>query len=396
MLALPLLSRRAVPNATTSTKSSARRGAPARHDSLTIGFVPMIDCAVLIAAQELGLFARHGLSVKLSREVGWATIREKLLHDELDAAHAPASMGFAIRCGLGVVPRPCLTAFVLSLNGSAITLSRELWERGVRDAATLRELIARDRGRRTYSFGAVLEFSTQHYCLRRWLRAGGIDPERDVRIPFVPSPVIHHGLLQGHLDGYCVAEPWNSIVTQVGAGWVVATASEIDHGQAEKVLLVLERFAEQRADEHLALVAALMEASVFCEHPENREELIRMLAQPRYLDVPRELLANSLIGPFDTGRSKRELDDFITYHRHGANIPDRAKGRRVFDEVRALASAQGCRALRRDVIAKIFREDLYRQAARGAGPGVVPQMLTSAVTADDPDDGASLLSAVAC
>ena len=328
----------------------------------------MIDCAILIAAQELGLFARHGLRVALSKEVGWASIRDKLLHDEVHAVHAPASMGFVIRCGLGTVPRPCLTAFVLSLNGSAITLSRELWERGVRDAATLREVIVADRGRRTYSFGAVLEFSTQNYTLRRWLRAGGIDPDRDVRIPIIPSPVIHRGLLDGHLDGYCVAEPWNSIAVQAGAGWIAATSAEIDPQQPEKVLLVLEDFAEEQPTEHLALVAALIEASVFCELPANRPELVRMLSHSRYLDVPAPLLANSLIGPLETGRESQEIDDFITYHRGGANIPDRAKGRRIFEEVRALPAAQQCRALRPDVIGRIFREDLYHRASELTGP----------------------------
>lgn len=348
-------------------KQSARRLTSRLH-SLTIGFVPMIDCAVLIAAQELGLFEKYGLRVKLSKEVGWATIREKLLHEELDAVHAPAGLSFAMRCGINMVARPCLTAFVLSLNGSAITLSKELWERGVRDAASLKTVIEADRGRRVYSFGAVMEFSTQNFNLRSWLRAGGIDPDTDVRIPIIPSPLIHRGLSDGHLDGYCVAEPWNSIVTEPGTGWVVATASQIDQGLTEKVLLVLEKFAEERSAEHLAMVAALMEASIFCELPDNRPELVRILARPEYVDVPEALLANSLIGPFHIGREAREIDDFIIFHRHGANIPDRAKGRRIYKEVRAMPAAKACRALRPDVIGRIFREDLYRAAGELVGP----------------------------
>lgn len=322
----------------------------------------MIDGAVIIAAQEMGLFAKHGICVALSRELGWATIREKILHEELDAAHAPASMAFAMRCGIGMVSRPCLTGMVLSLNGSAITLSNELWEKGVHDAESLRLLIEHDRDKRVYSFGAVMELSSQHYNLRNWLRAGGIDPDRDVRIPIVPSPLLHHGLLDGHLDGYCVAEPWNSIVTQQGAGWVVATASEIDNGMPEKVLLVLEKFAENRQAEHLAMIAALIEASVFCENPANRMELIRMLALPRYLDVPESLLKDSLIGPFHAGREDREIADFIVFHRDGANIPNREKGRRIFNEVRSMNAAKDNRALRPDVINRIFREDIYQQA----------------------------------
>ena len=368
-LAPRLLIGRHVPNAHVSRQPSKhRRSQHGLRNRLTIGFVPIIDCAVLIAAKELGLFEKHRVDVTLSREVGWATIREKLVHNELHAVHAPASMGFVIRCGIGVPSRPCLTAFVLSLNGSAITLSRELWERGVRDAASLRKVIEKDRGRRIYSLGAVLEFSTQNYNLRRWLRSGGIDPDHDVRIPIIPSPVIHHGLLDGHLDGYCVAEPWNSIAVESGAGWVVATSTEIAPAQPEKVLLVNETFAEEYPDEHLAIVAALAEASIFCELPANRPELVRMLGHSRYLDVSAAVLEKSLIGPLETGDRRLEVDDFITFHRGGANVPDRVKGRQVFDDVCAYPAARQCRALRRDVIGRIFREDLYHRALELTGP----------------------------
>jgi ABC-type nitrate/sulfonate/bicarbonate transport system substrate-binding protein len=322
----------------------------------------MIDCAVLIAAQELGLFERHGVRVELTREVGWATIREKLLHKELNAAHAPCSMAFAIRCGIGVVPQPCLTAFVLSLNGSAITLSTEMRDLGVCDAQSLKRVIDRQRGQRIFHLGAVLELSTQNYHLRHWLRSGGIDPDRDVRIPIIPSPMIHRRLLEGHLDGYCAGEPWNSIAVLQGGGFVVAHSAEIDPGMPEKILLVLEEFAETHPEEHLAIVAALMEASVFCQAPENRPELIEMLADPRYLDVPVRLLANSLIGPFDSGDGRGVPSDLITYSGNEANVPNRQKGRRIFDEISALGVASECRAFRPDVIGKIFREDLYAEA----------------------------------
>ena len=68
---------------------------------LRLGFVPLIDAAPLIMARELGLFQKYGLQVQLSREIGWATIRDKIIHGELDAAHAPAGMLVAIHSGIG-------------------------------------------------------------------------------------------------------------------------------------------------------------------------------------------------------------------------------------------------------------------------------------------------------
>jgi len=48
------------------------------------------------------------------------------------------------------------------------------------------------------------------------------------------------------------------------AGWW-QTTSEIEPNHPEKALLVLQEFAERREDEHLRLLAALIEASRFCD-----------------------------------------------------------------------------------------------------------------------------------
>src|SRR5687767_12894010 len=113
--------------------SESARGARA----LRIGFLALTDAAPFIVAQELGFFARQNLPVELHREIGWATIREKIVYGELDAAHAPAPMLWSVQLGLGCPPCDVLTALVLNLHGNAITLSRALWEAGVRDAASL-------------------------------------------------------------------------------------------------------------------------------------------------------------------------------------------------------------------------------------------------------------------
>lgn len=335
-------------------------------DSLNVGFAATIDCAVLVAAQELGLFRNYGLNVRLRREVGWATIREKLLHEELDAAAAHASMLFSIYCGIGVVRRSCLTGLLLGFNGSAITLSKELWDLGVRDAASLGELIRREKNRRTFTFGVVLELSSQNFNLRKWLRSGGIDPDRDVRTVVIPSALVYDTFGSGHLDGYCVAEPWNSAAVLDGSGWIAAATCEVEPDHPEKVLLVLQDFAEQREEEHLRMIAALIEASRFCDQPDNRGELARMLSQPQYFDVDRALLFNALVGPFELGQGRRNIKDFVVYDAGRTGAPTRAKGKWVFDVVQKTGHNGSIRALRSEIIPKVFREDIFRKAWRMA------------------------------
>jgi ABC-type nitrate/sulfonate/bicarbonate transport system substrate-binding protein len=295
--------------------------------------------------------------------VGWATIREKLFHEELDAAAAHASMLFSIYCGMGVVRRSCLSGLLLGANGSAITLSNDLWNLGARDAVSFGKIVHALKSTRTFTFGVVLELSSQNYNLRKWLLSGGVDPDRDVRIAVIPSALVYETYRAGHLDGYCVAEPWNSVAALDGNGWVAATSSEIEPEHPEKVLLVLQDFAEKRSEEHLRMIAALIEASLFCDLPEHRPELARMLAQPRYFDVDESRLLNALVGPFESGRGRRAAKDFIIYSALKAGAPTRAKGKWVFDLVRTLGAGSANPALRHDIIQKIFREDIFRKAA---------------------------------
>ena len=94
-----------------------------------IGFVALVDCAPLLVAEALGFFAKQGVEVELSREVGWATIREKILYGQLDAAHAPAGLALSLRLGLDGMSCAAIAPFVFNLHGNAITLSMDLWRR---------------------------------------------------------------------------------------------------------------------------------------------------------------------------------------------------------------------------------------------------------------------------
>jgi ABC-type nitrate/sulfonate/bicarbonate transport system substrate-binding protein len=89
------------------------------------------------------------------RELGWATVRDKIIYGELEASHALAAMPMAATLGLGPIPCDCLTGLVLNLHGNAITLSNALWQRGVRDGHTLREEIKRTRREKVLTFGVV-------------------------------------------------------------------------------------------------------------------------------------------------------------------------------------------------------------------------------------------------
>jgi ABC-type nitrate/sulfonate/bicarbonate transport system substrate-binding protein len=346
-----------------SEKATTKMWPAPKTKSLRLGFVPLSDSAPLVMAQELGLFAKYGLHVELRREVGWASIRDKIIYGELDAAHALAPMPFAATLGLGSIPCECLTGLVLNLNGNAITLSNQLWKQGVRDARSLKMEIDRSRGSRTYTFGAVFPFSSHNFLLRQWLASGGINPDTDVRIVVVPPPSMFANLKSGNLDGYCVGEPWNTMAIQSGLGWAVTTSARLSPGHPEKVLMVRRDFAETHQAEHLRLLAAVMEACSYCDVPANREHIINTLAQPQYVNAPVECLRHSLSGSFDFGHGHVEsLPDFTIFHGNDANEPSSDKAAWVVNQLLRSGLIKDRSNIQNALNWKVFRADIFDQA----------------------------------
>jgi ABC-type nitrate/sulfonate/bicarbonate transport system substrate-binding protein len=333
-----------------------------RRRTLRIGFVPLNDCAPFVIAQEKGLFAKRGLKVSLQRELGWATVRDKIIYRELDASHALAAMPLTATLGLGSVRTDCLTGFVINLNGNAITLSEKLWKRGVRDGATLRAEINLLRHERLLTFGVVNRFSSHHHLLRKWFRAHNIG-ETEIRIVVLPPSQMEANLSRGNLDGFCVGEPWNSVAVRSGSGWVVTTSGEIDQNHPEKVLMVRSDFAATRDAEHTALISALAEACAYCDSSANRAEIAAILARAEYVDASEEAIGAGLNGSFHFGHKKAAtLEEFCIFHRAGANEPTLARAAWTLDLVRASQACAEPSALNQHLARKVFRSDIYQRA----------------------------------
>jgi ABC-type nitrate/sulfonate/bicarbonate transport system substrate-binding protein len=332
---------------------------------LRVGFVPLTDCAPLVMAEELGLYQKYGLNVRLHRELGWASIRDKVVYGELDAAHAIAGLPFAATLGLGSMKCDCLTGLVMNLNGNGITLSNPLARRGVTDAASLRAEVQRLRGERTMTFGIVSPVSSHHFLLRAWLASAGINPDRDVRIVVVPPPQMVANLRAGNLDGFCVGEPWNSVAVLSRVGVCVAVSAELDPGHPEKVLMVRQDFAEAREEDHLALLAAVLDACHYCDVPENHERIIEVLSRPQYVGVSAESLRCGITGRFDFGGGVvRNVSDFNAFHRYDANEPSGDKAAWVMNRMRASSIGLEGSQFNFSLGRQIFRADIFEKAIR--------------------------------
>src|SRR6185503_12972136 len=176
--------------------------------------------------------------------------------------------------------------------------------------------------RQPLTFGVVFPFSSHHLLLRDWLRAAGLEPDRDVRIVVVPPAQMFRNLKATTIDGFCAGEPWNTLAVRDAAGWCPTWSAALQPGHVEKVLMVTRRFAENRPGEHASLVRALVDAAVWCDEPQNRERLAEMLSAAHYLNLAVPVIAPSLLGSFDCGNGRVEsVPDFHVFHRGDASVP---------------------------------------------------------------------------
>jgi ABC-type nitrate/sulfonate/bicarbonate transport system substrate-binding protein len=333
---------------------------------LRIGFLPVSDCAPVVYAYEAGLFSKYELEVELRRELSWADVRDKVINGDLDAAHAPATLPFLANLGVESDQCACVSGLVLSLQGVGITISRELWEMGVRDASTMREQVYRTWGKRTYTFGIVFPFTGQDFLLRQWLKSGGVVPEVEVRLINVPPAQMYPMLKLGYIDGFCAGEPWNMITTQSGAGVLLASSAELSPMHPEKVLMVRQSFSIGRADEHERILAALMEACAFCDQPQNRPLLSEMLAHRHYVNAPSECIRAGMGGRFGVGEgTMSERPNTSVFYAEEANEPSDAKASWVMNRLYDLLEQRFAKRPglgRAPVLKNVFRLDIYERA----------------------------------
>lgn len=346
--------------------SSGRSGEGIGRPGIRLGFVPLTDAAPLIVAREFGLFAQRGLRVTLSRELGWASVRDKFVHGELDAAHAPCALPFALRLGRGCPVTDCAVSMILNRHGNSITLGSPLRRAGVIDGPTLAVQVRQQRRQRRLVLGIVSHQSTHGWLLRTWLARNGIASETDCEIAVVPPPQMPAHLAEGHLDGFCAGEPWNSVAEAEGHGWCAARSCDLAPGHPEKVLMLSGRLARDPDGRQLQLTAAILEACRICADPRHHPDLLRLLAHREYLGLPTSVLAPALTGNFHSpDRTLLRCPEFLIFYGGDTNDPTADQAAWV---VRNLLDPSDRARLPPLQLGRIFRADLFAAAQELAPP----------------------------
>ena len=275
------------------------------------GFIPLVDCAILVAAKEKGFAAEHGIDLQLKKEVSWANIRDRMNIGLLDVAHMLAGMPIAQSLGVSHITVPTIAPMTLGVGGNAITVSHTLYKQlqetpeglGTPRAAAqaLRHVVERRRRENLepLSFGQVFPFSCHNYQLRYWMASAGIDPDRDVRLVVIPPPYMVKSLAAGQVDGFCVGEPWNIQAADDGVGVILTRPTEFWPHGPEKVLGMQEDWAEAHPETLAKLLHALDAAANWIDDQNHHGELAKILAKPEYLGVGESVIEQALGGDLE-------------------------------------------------------------------------------------------------
>ncbi|MFC0204421.1 CmpA/NrtA family ABC transporter substrate-binding protein [Novosphingobium soli] len=345
--------------------------------NLRIAFLPLNDVAVLAAARDRGFAEEEGLFLDLVRTTSWATLRDRLVYGQVQAAHMLAPLAVAVTLGLSQQPAALAAPFKLGVNGNMLVMDKEFAAALVPDPASrladplgMAHDFAAAIGlwRRKPVIGVVHRFSSHALMLRYWLASAGVDPDRDVVLRVLPPSLTFEAIHAGEIDGFIAGEPWGSAAIDSGRAEAVAIGERIWRRGVEKVLAFREGWLEENPEVVDRLLRALARAAIWCDAPENREALADLLADPRYVGQPADLILRALSGSIvpRAGDAAVACPDFVLFSREATPFPWRSQALWIYSQfVRwNMVEASPEHAAR---AAAVFRPDVFRRALAGSG-----------------------------
>jgi nitrate/nitrite transport system substrate-binding protein len=291
-------------------------------EEIRIGFIPLTDCASIVMASVLGFDKKYGVKFVISKESSWASVRDKLVNGELDAAHVLYGLIYGVQMGVGGNKKDMNVLMTLNNNGQAITLSKKLADQGAVDGTGLAKLMQREK--REYTFAQTFPTGTHAMWLYYWLAAHGINPLKDAKVITVPPPQMVANMRVGNMDGYCVGEPWNHRAIADGIGITATTTQDIWKDHPEKVLGTTAEFAQKYPNSARAMTAAILEAGRWIDASlSNKLKMAETIADKSYVNTSVDVINQRILGRYQNGMGKTWDDpNSMKFYNDGAvNFP---------------------------------------------------------------------------
>src|SRR5213593_2030858 len=305
-----------VPAAVRSAAWAAGSDAPEKKE-VKIGFIPLTDCSSVVMASVMEFDKKYGIKIVPSKEASWAAVRDKLVNSELDAAHVLYGLIYGVQMGLGGPKKDMNILMNLNHNGQAFTLSRKLYDKGVKSAADLGAFMKKEKGE--YTFAQTFPTGTHAMWIYYWLAAHGVHPFNDAKAITVPPPQMVANMRVGNMDGFCVGEPWpfRAIVDKIG--FTANTTQDLWKDHPEKTLGCTAEFTEKYPNTARAMTAAIIDAGRWIDASlSNRQKTAEVVADKSYVNTDKEVIVARMLGRYDNGIGKTWDDpNYMKFYNDG-------------------------------------------------------------------------------
>lgn len=334
--------------------------------TLPVAYMPLVDAAPLIVAQEMGFAETEGIALDLIAAPSWSSVRDMLAFGRVDAAHMLSLVPVAMALGLGGVSTPVSAVMVTSVNGDVIGVNRALEARlraqgygfDFSDPRTAARALAQAADG-PLVFGVPFPFSMHVELLHYWFDGTDLAGAK-VTIRTVPPPLMAEALAAGDINAFCVGEPWGSVAVDQGAGALLLPANAIWAFAPEKVLAVRTDWAETEPLLLRRLMRAVWRADQWLARSDTHTTAAEILSRKTYLDMPAELIDRALRGRFTIScrAEQREVARFIEFHHGAASFPWRSQAKWMASRLALRHGLDTSDSMAR--AAATYRSDLFR------------------------------------
>ena len=108
-----------VPPGVRSGAWAAGSDAPEKKE-VRIGFIPLTDCASVVMAAVNKFDEKYGIKIIPTKEASWASVRDKLVNGELDAAHVLYGLIYGVHMGIGGPKKDMANLMTINNNGQGL------------------------------------------------------------------------------------------------------------------------------------------------------------------------------------------------------------------------------------------------------------------------------------
>lgn len=363
-------------NASNSSSSASPSGSIETPEvtAAKLGFIALTDSAPLIIAQEKGLFAKYGMKdVTVEKQASWPVTRDNLelgsAGNGIDGAHILSPMPYLMSLGQtkNKQPVPMYILARLNTNGQAISIADTYKDLKVgTDSKVLKDAFAKAKSAgKELKVAITFPGGTHDLWMRYWLAAGGIDPEKDVSVIPVPPPQMVANIKSKGMEAFCVGEPWNAQLVNQKLGYSALITGELWKDHPEKALSMRADWVDKNPKATKAILMAVLEAQQWCDKPENKAEMVKIISDRKWLKVPEADILGRSQGKIDYGNGKTVENSplLMKFWSDNASYPYKSHDIWFLTENIRWGNIPADTKVK-ELVDKVNRSDLWKEAAK--------------------------------